>query len=120
MPTATALLSPKLTLAWRVSPSVELYADAGRGFHSNDARGAVQRVSSTTLDPVEKVPLFAAADGAELGARFEQGAFSASVAVWALRLESELVYVGDAGDTESTDGTVSASRYWRVGRRGRG
>ncbi|WP_293676969.1 TonB-dependent receptor [uncultured Phenylobacterium sp.] len=100
-----ALLSPKLTLAWRVSPSVELYADAGRGFHSNDARGAVQRISPTTSDPVEKVPLFAAADGAELGARFEQGGFSASVALWALRLESELVYVGDAGDTESTDGT---------------
>jgi len=100
-----AIGSPKLTLAWRVSPQVELYADAGRGFHSNDVRGAVQRVSPTTLDPVDRVPLFAAADGAELGARYEGHGLTASVAVWALRRQSELVYVGDAGDTESTDGT---------------
>jgi hypothetical protein len=100
-----AQVSPKLTLAYRVSPQVELYADAGRGFHSNDARGAVQQVSPTTGDPVDKVPLFAAADGAEVGARYEVPGFSASVALWALRLESELVYVGDAGDTETTDGT---------------
>ncbi|WP_430418211.1 TonB-dependent receptor [Phenylobacterium sp.] len=98
-------LSPKLTLAWRVSPQVELYADAGRGFHSNDARGAVQRVSPSTGDPVDRVPLFAAADGAEVGARYEVPGFSASLALWALKLESELIYVGDAGDTESTDGT---------------
>ncbi len=91
------------TLAWRVSPTVELYADAGRGFHSNDARGAVQRVAPTTLDPVDRAPLFSAADGAEFGARYERKGFAASVALWALQLE--LVYVGDAGDTESTDGT---------------
>lgn len=100
-----AIVSPKLTLAWRVSPQVELYADAGRGFHSNDVRGSVQRVSPVSGDPVDRVPLFAKADGAELGARYENGGLTASVAVWALRLESELVYVGDAGDTESTDGT---------------
>ena len=61
-----AQVSPKLTLAWRVSPAVELYADAGRGFHSNDARGAVQRVSPSNGAPVDKVPLFAAADGAKV------------------------------------------------------
>ena len=100
-----AIVSPKLSLAYRVSDNVEFYADAGRGFHSNDVRGSVQRVSPVSLDPVDAVPIFAAADGAEVGARFEGGGVTASVALWALRLESELVYVGDAGDTESTDGT---------------
>ena len=100
-----AIVSPKLSLAYRVSDNVELYADAGRGFHSNDVRGSVQRVSPVSLDPVDTVPIFAAADGAEVGARFEGGGVTASVALWALRLESELVYVGDAGDTESTEGT---------------
>jgi hypothetical protein len=100
-----ALVSPKLTLAWRVSPAVELYADAGRGYHSNDARGAVQRVSPTTLEPVDKVPLIVPAGGAELGARYQRPAFSATASLWALRLQSELVYAGDAGDTESTDAT---------------
>lgn len=100
----SALIAPKLTLAWRTSESTELYGSAGRGFHSNDARGAVQRVVLGSLDPTDPAPLFAAADGAEIGARFEQGGFRASVAVWALRLESELVYVGDAGETEISDG----------------
>lgn len=100
-----AIVSPKLSLAYRVSDHIELYADAGRGFHSNDVRGAVQRVSPVNLTPVDTVPIFAAADGAEVGARFEGGGVTASVALWALQLESELIYVGDAGDTESTDGT---------------
>lgn len=100
-----AQFSPKLALAWRASDRVELYADAGRSFHSNDARGAVQRVAPLTGDPVDRVPLFAAADGAEVGARYEAPGFSASLALWTLRLQSELVYVGDAGDTETTDGT---------------
>jgi hypothetical protein len=93
----SALIAPKATFAWRASETTEFYAAAGRGFHSNDARGAVQ--------PVDPAPLFATADGAELGARFETGGVKASLAVWALRLESELVYIGDAGETESSDGT---------------
>jgi hypothetical protein len=100
-----ALFSPKLTLAWRLSPSVELYADAGRGYHSNDARGAVQTVAPVALTAVDRVPLFSAADGVEAGLRYETGALKASLSIWALRLASELVYVGDAGETESTDET---------------
>jgi len=99
------LISPKLALAWRLSPTVELYGDVGRGYHSNDARGAVQTVSPTTAAPVDKVALIAAADGAEIGARFERRGFSASASLWALRLASELVYVGDAGETEATGAT---------------
>jgi hypothetical protein len=96
------ILSPKLTLAYRATDSLELYADAGRGFHSNDARGATARVApgGAATDPVQ---LLVPATGGEVGARYEQPGFSASVAVWALRLASELVYTGDAGDTESTN-----------------
>jgi hypothetical protein len=104
-----AIVSPKLALAWRVSDAVEVYANAGRGYHSNDARGATARVSpdgATALDPVQ---LLVPATGGELGLRWERPGLTASLAVWALRLKSELVYTGDAGDTEST----SASR--RVG-----
>jgi hypothetical protein len=101
-----AIVSPKLTLAYRLSPHVELYADAGRGFHSNDARGAVATVAPVTLDPVDPVPLFAKATGGEVGARYEHNGLTASAAVWALKLQSELVYSGDAGDTESTSATT--------------
>jgi hypothetical protein len=101
-----AFLSPKLTLAYLLSPSVELYADLGRSFHSNDARGAVARVAPVTLTPVDPSPLFAAATGGELGARYEHGGLTASAALWALKLKSELVYSGDVGDTESTSATT--------------
>ena len=101
-----ALLSPKLTLAYRLSPSLEFYADAGRGFHSNDARGAIATVSPVALSPVDPAPLFAAATGAEIGARLERGGLTASAALWGLKLDSELVYSGDAGDTQSTSATT--------------
>ena len=38
---ATALVSPKLGAAFGPWAGTELYANAGMGFHSNDARGAV-------------------------------------------------------------------------------
>lgn len=101
-----AFASPKLTLAYQVSPNLELYADLGRGYHSNDARGAVQRVTPVTLDPVDPAPLFATAKGAELGARYERGGFTATASVWGLKLSSELVYQGDSGDTASTSATT--------------
>jgi len=100
------LFSPKATLAWRVSEALELYANAGRGFHSNDMRGAVQRVAPMSLEPIARVPLFAAADGAEFGARYERGGLVATLALWTLKLESELVYIGDAGVTQPADGTM--------------
>ena len=99
------LLSPKLALAWRVSKTLELYADAGRGFHSNDARGATITVDPVTGDPAERAPLLSPTDGAELGLRWKREGLTLTAAAWALRVESELVYVGDAGFTEASGAT---------------
>ena len=96
------LVSPKLALAWRVSESFELYADAGRGFHSNDARGATATVSPRTGLPTDPVDLLSPSTGAELGVRWNAGPFSTTATAFWLHLDSELVYVGDAGETEST------------------
>ena len=98
-----AIFSPKATLAYRASESFELYADAGRGFHSNDARGAVARVAPVTGAAINAVNLYAPATGGEIGARYEHGGLNASVALWGLKMDSELVYSGDAGDTESSN-----------------
>ena len=98
-----ALFSPKATVAYRLSNELELYADAGRGFHSNDARGAVASVAPVNGAAVERVQLFAPATGGELGARYEREGLSTSVAFWALKMASELVYSGDAGDTQSSN-----------------
>jgi hypothetical protein len=97
-----AILSPKATLAWRVSDSLELYGAAGRGFHSNDARGATETVSPQTGLPADKVNLIAPGLGAETGLRWERGGFNAALTAFWLHLDSELIYTGDAGDTEST------------------
>lgn len=97
-----AIVSPKATMAWLVSNALELYAAAGRGFHSNDARGATETIAPKTGMAVDPVSLIAPAWGAEVGARWQADGLTATATVFYLHLASELVYSGDAGDTEST------------------
>lgn len=99
------LVSPKFTAAWRIAPSFEVYADAGQGFHSNDIRGATETIVPGTDDPSQKVPLISASRGAEIGARYQRGGLSTTLTLFTLHLDSELVYVGDGGDTASTTAT---------------
>ncbi len=99
------LISPKLTVAWRVLPTLELYADAGQGFHSNDFRGATETIVPGTDDPATKVPIISASQGAEIGARYQRGGLTSTLTLFTLHLDSELVYNGDGGDTSSTSAT---------------
>jgi hypothetical protein len=95
-----ALVSPKLSLILRPTDTIALYLNGGGGYHSNDARGTTLRVtpSGETVDPVD--PL-ARQWGAEWGARWQPDhRFHLTGAVWFLTSSSELVYVGDAGETE--------------------
>lgn len=88
------LVSPKLSLILGPWAKTEFFVNAGRGFHSNDARGA-----TAATDPA---PGLAAARGYELGARTEWiPGLQSSLALWTLDFDSELVYVGDAGATEA-------------------
>lgn len=95
--------SPKLSLIlgpWRKS---EFFVNAGTGFHSNDARGATIRLDPRSGESSQRVPLLVAGRGAELGFRTEAiPGLQSSLALWGLKLESELVYVGDAGATEAS------------------
>lgn len=105
---ADLLVSPKLALAWRASRTFELYADAGRGFHSNDARGAVISVDPVTGEAAARAPLLSPSDGAELGFRWRREGLTLTAAAWTLHVDSELVYVGDAGFTEASGATKRA------------
>ena len=100
-----AVVSPSLAIAWRVNEGVELYANVGRGFHSNDARGATTRVDPSSGDLLDPVRLYARGNGGEIGGRYRSGGFSLTGAVWALDLDSELIYVGDEGVTEIAGAT---------------
>ena len=99
-------LSPKFSLIAGPWARTEFFVNAGRGLHSNDARGSTIRIDPKTGDPADRVPPLAAARGFELGARSEAlPGLQSSVALWQLQSDSELVYIGDAGATEASAGS---------------
>ena len=113
-----ALLSPKLSLAYRVSRNIEGYLNWGRGFHSNDVRGTTITMDPLTGEAVEPVEALVRSEGAEIGLRFEHGRrFNATLVGFLLELDSELVFVGDAGATEPNSATervgLEAAAFWQ-------
>lgn len=112
-----AMLSPSFALAWKASDELEFYANYGQGFHSNDVRGATITIDPSTGDPADQVPILVRAEGAEIGARIERDTWNASLTGFWLTLDSELVFVGDAGTTEANDASertgVEATLFWR-------
>jgi hypothetical protein len=95
-------VSPKLSVIVGPFNQTEFFFNAGRGFHSNDARGTTITTDPATGLPADRVPGLAASRGVELGARTEAIAgLQSSLALWRLNADSELVYVGDAGATEA-------------------
>ncbi|MET0372502.1 MAG: TonB-dependent receptor [Sphingobium sp.] len=112
-----AIITPKAALAWRAVDGIEVYANYGEGYHSNDVRGAVIVIDPASGDAAERVPVFARSHGAELGMRVERGALTASLVGYWLDLASELVFVGDAGTTEPNDASrrlgAELSLFWK-------
>jgi hypothetical protein len=90
----SSIVLPKANLIMGPWLRTELFVNYGQGYHSNDARSAVVPDSS----PLARAKTYEAGlkskpwgtDGLELIAT-----------LWAVDLESELVYVGDEGTTES-------------------
>lgn len=111
------LLAPKAGIAWRAADGVELYANYGESFHTNDVRGATISVDPVSGLPADRVPVFARAKGTEVGGRIERDTFNLALVGFYLDLESELVFVGDAGATEPNDATqrygIEANAFWR-------
>ncbi|MGI9201696.1 MAG: TonB-dependent receptor [Woeseiaceae bacterium] len=96
------LVSPKFNAAFRATDNLEVYLNWGRGFHSNDVRGNTISIDPITGEPVDPVDPLVKSNGAEIGARFESGgSFNATVTAFWLELDSELLFVGDAGSTEA-------------------
>src|SRR6185503_14962079 len=98
----------------------ELYANAGAGFHSNDARGTTIRFDPADgVTPVERVTPLVRSRGAEVGMRTSAvPGLVSSISLWALDLDSELVFVGDAGRTEPAPRTrrygIEVANFWRA------
>ena len=106
--TATAsVASPKLTLVFGPWSKTEYFINFGRGFHSNDARGATISVDPVGhVTPVDRVSPIARAAGYEVGIRSAiVPDLQLSVSLWTLQLDSELVYGGDTGTTNASGRT---------------
>ncbi len=100
---ASGLLSPKGSIVLGPWSGTELYVNAGAGFHSNDARGATTRRDPKTGEVVEPTTPLVGANGAEFGVRSVRiPKVQMTVAAWWLGIDSELLFIGDAGTTEAT------------------
>ena len=98
-----SIVSPKLSLVFGPWAQTEYFANFGRGFHSNDARGTTITVDPKTGDPARQVDPLVRTTGYEIGARTQAvRGLLASVALWRLDQDSELLFVGDAGTTEAS------------------
>ncbi len=117
--TSDHLVSPKLSLTFGPWSRTETYVSGGLGFHSNDARGTVTTVDPNTGSPTEPVDPLVRSWGAEVGVRSEPVAGLVSTgAVWMIELESELLFIGDAGTTEPSDRSrrmgVTLANFYRI------
>ena len=118
--TRTAAIGlPKLALVFGPWARTQLFLDFGEGFHSNDARGVTLRVDpADKTTPVPAAPPLVRARGMEFGlttAVVPDVKLTASV--YALRLNSELVYSGDAGASDPSGASrrygYEFSAYWQ-------
>lgn len=101
-----ALVQPKIGAAYRLTDSLEVYANYGHGFHSNDVRAAVNRIDPITGDATEAQDVLVEGRGGEVGFRYDTlRGFNVTVTAFELATDSELVFVGDAGTTEPSDPT---------------
>jgi hydrogenase/urease accessory protein HupE len=97
------LVSPKLSIVFGPWADTEFYLNGGLGFHSNDARGINTRIDPASGDVVNRADPLARTYSAETGIRstWVRG-LQSTLTVWWMNLESELVFVGDAGTTEAS------------------
>jgi outer membrane receptor protein involved in Fe transport len=112
------LLSPKLSFLLGPWRKTELYLNLGHGFHSNDARGATIRVDPRTGEPMGRVDPLVRARSADLGVRTEAiPDLQLAATAFALELDSELIFVGDAGGTEASRPSrrtgIELQTFWR-------
>ncbi len=109
--TDAGVLSPKLGLILGPWSDTELYTNWGQSFHSNDSRGI-----NSSMDPAS--PLVKS-EGSEVGVRsFLTPNWNSTLALWYLEIDSELVFVGDAGTTEagpsSHRGGITWTNYYQM------
>jgi outer membrane receptor protein involved in Fe transport len=107
---ADSQASPKLGLAYLLNQQMELYANWGKGFHSNDARGVV--------NIVKPVSGLSEGIGYETGLRTSLGDLKLTASYWWLNQDSELIFVGDSNSVEPKGGSkregYELTAFWQA------
>jgi len=112
---SAGIVSPKLSLILGPWRQTEFFVNLGSGFHSNDARGTTAAVAAKeplgpTISPAD--PLVRS-KGGELGLRTELvPGLQSSLSLWTLTLGSELVFVGDTGETTPSRASKRYGLEW--------
>ena len=107
--------SPKFSAIFGPWWRTELFFNAGRGFHSNDARGVIDKVDPTTGAPATAVPALVGSTGREIGVRTGMiEGLQSSVAFWSLDSDSEIVYSADSaiGSTSPNGASKRTGVEW--------
>jgi len=112
--------SPKLSIILGPWQKTEFFVNAGRGFHSNDARGTTARIDPRSGQAIGAVPALVGSRGHELGLKsWVVPELQTTLAIWRLDFDSELVYAGDAGNTKagrpSRRSGIEWSSHWSAG-----
>ena len=104
----TSLLrpAPKIGVTFTPIRNLDLYAQAGISYRSNDTRGIFDTVPSYPGGPVpaERSKPIVQSDGAEFGARVRTvPGLTSTLAFWYLQSNSELFFAGDTGSNDDSD-----------------
>jgi outer membrane receptor protein involved in Fe transport len=99
--TANAFIgSPKFSLVLGPFTKTEFFFNVGEGFHSNDARGVTIAESPIDGSQVAPSPFLVKTRGAEVGLRSKLvPGLTSAASLFVLDSASEILFVGDAGDT---------------------
>jgi len=105
---ATATLRPLPKLGVTLTPvaGLDLYAQAGISYRTNDLRGVFDTVPAYpgADAPTGRSRPVVRSQGAEIGARLRAiPGLTSTIAVWGLRSTSELFFSGDSGANEDAD-----------------
>jgi outer membrane receptor protein involved in Fe transport len=97
------IVSPKFGVVLGPFAKTEFFVNAGEGFHSNDARGVTIAESPSDGSALQASPFLVRTKGAEIGLRTKIiPKLESSISLFLLDSASEILFVGDAGDTEAS------------------
>ena len=101
--------SPKFS--WVIGPweKTELFFNYGKGFHSNDARGVIDKWDPTQPGVVASpVPALVGSMGKEVGMKTQYlSGLQSSIAFWRLNSDSEIIYSADSSIGSTTPNGAS-------------